>query len=77
MLGLGLFIVNGMLVVLELGMLVIVGVLMGVIIVIFGGVLCDIVCNEIFVVFYDYWFYVLCSFVGVWVLVVVMCLDVL
>ncbi|HEU6456661.1 MAG TPA: trimeric intracellular cation channel family protein, partial [Roseateles sp.] len=74
-LGLGLFTANGTLVALESGMPAIVGVLMGVITATFGGVLRDIVCNEIPAAFHDHRPYALCSFVGAWVLVAAMRLD--
>ena len=68
-LGLGLFTANGSLVALDAGMPAIVAVLMGVITAVFGGVLRDIVCNEIPAAFHDHRPYALCSFVGGWVLV--------
>ncbi|CAM3871225.1 trimeric intracellular cation channel family protein [Roseateles saccharophilus] len=68
-LGLGLFTANGSLLALDMGMPAIVAVLMGVITAVFGGVLRDIVCNEIPAAFHDHRPYALCSFVGAWVLV--------
>mmetsp|Transcript_42316 Transcript_42316/g.99282 ORF Transcript_42316/g.99282 Transcript_42316/m.99282 type:complete len:139 (+) Transcript_42316:4496-4912(+) len=68
-LGLGLFTANGTLVALDAGMPAIVAVLMGVITAVFGGVLRDIVCNDIPAAFHDHRPYALCSFVGGWVLV--------
>jgi len=68
-LGLGLFTANGTLIALDLGQPPIVAVLMGVITASFGGVLRDIVCNEIPAAFHDHRPYALCSFVGAWVLV--------
>ena len=68
-LGLGLFTANGTLIALDLGQPPIVAVLMGVITATFGGVLRDIVCNEIPAAFNDHRPYALCSFVGAWVLV--------
>jgi uncharacterized membrane protein YeiH len=68
-LGLGLFTANGTLIALDLGQPPIVAVLMGVITATFGGVLRDIVCNEIPAAFHDHRPYALCSFVGAWVLV--------
>ena len=68
-LGLGLFTANGTLIALDAGMPAIVAVLMGVITATFGGVLRDIVCNEIPAAFHDHRPYALCSFVGAWVLV--------
>ncbi|HEV6968088.1 trimeric intracellular cation channel family protein [Roseateles sp.] len=74
-LGLGLFTANGALLALDLGMPAIVAVLMGVITATFGGVLRDIVCNEIPAAFHDHRPYALCSFVGAWVLVAAVRLD--
>ncbi|KQV89253.1 hypothetical protein ASC91_11570 [Pelomonas sp. Root1237] len=74
-LGLGLFTANGTLVALDAGMPAIVAVLMGVITAVFGGVLRDIVCNEIPAAFHDHRPYALCSFVGGWVLVAAVRLD--
>jgi uncharacterized membrane protein YeiH len=68
-LGLGLFTANGSWIALQAGMPAIVAVLMGVITATFGGVLRDIVCNEIPVAFHDHRPYALCSFVGGWVVV--------
>ena len=67
-LGLGLFTANGSWIALQAGMPAIVAVLMGVITATFGGVLRDIVCNEIPAAFHDHRPYALCSFVGGWVL---------
>lgn len=68
-LGLGLFTANGAHLALAAGMPDIVAVLMGVITATFGGVLRDIVCNEIPAAFNDHRPYALCSFVGGWVVV--------
>jgi len=68
-LGLGLFTANGTLIALDAGMPAIVAVLMGVITAVFGGVLRDIVCNEIPSAFHDHRPYAICSFVGAWVMV--------
>ena len=68
-LGLGLFTANGAMLALNAGQPAIVAVLMGVITATFGGVLRDIVCNEIPAAFHDHRPYALCSFVGGWVLV--------
>ena len=68
-LGLGLFAAGGTLVALEQGMPSIVAVLMGVVTATFGGVLRDIVCNEIPSAFSDHRPYALCAFVGGWVVV--------
>lgn len=45
------------------------GVLMGVVTAVFGGVLRDIVCNEIPQAFHDHRPYAVCAFAGGWVLV--------
>ncbi|RZL40044.1 MAG: trimeric intracellular cation channel family protein [Rubrivivax sp.] len=74
-LGLGLFTANGALLALDAGQPAIVAVLMGVITATFGGVLRDIVCNEIPAAFHDHRPYALCSFVGAWVLVGAVRLD--
>ncbi|MCY4746550.1 trimeric intracellular cation channel family protein [Pelomonas sp. UHG3] len=75
-LGLGLFTANGSWIALQAGMPAIVAVLMGVITATFGGVLRDIVCNEIPVAFHDHRPYALCSFVGGWVVVAAVQLQV-
>ncbi len=74
-LGLGLFTASGTSLALEAGMPGIVAVLMGVITATFGGVLRDIVCNEIPAAFHDHRPYALCSFVGGWVMVAAARLD--
>lgn len=74
-LGLGLFTANGALLALQAGQPAIVAVLMGVITATFGGVLRDIVCNEIPAAFHDHRPYALCSFAGAWVLVAAVRLD--
>jgi len=74
-LGLGLFTANGALLALQAGQPAIVAVLMGVITATFGGVLRDIVCNEIPAAFHDHRPYALCSFAGGWVLVAAMRLE--
>ena len=68
-LGLGLFTASGAHLALDMGQPPIVAVLMGVVTATFGGVLRDIVCNEIPAAFHDHRPYALCSFVGGWVLV--------
>lgn len=74
-LGLGLFTANGTLLALQADQPAIVAVLMGVITATFGGVLRDIVCNEIPAAFHDHRPYALCSFAGGWVLVAAVRLD--
>ena len=68
-LGLGLFSAGGTQLALGQGLPAIVAVLMGVITAVFGGVLRDIVCNEIPSAFHDHRPYAICAFIGGWVLV--------
>ena len=67
--GLGLFTVSGTQLALQGDSPAIVAVLMGVVTAVFGGVLRDIVCNEIPKAFRDHRPYALCAFVGGWVVV--------
>lgn len=66
--GLGLFTASGTQIAVDAGMPAIVAVLMGVVTAVFGGVLRDIVCNEIPSAFRDHRPYAVCSFVGGWIL---------
>jgi uncharacterized membrane protein YeiH len=68
-LGLGLFSASGTQLALAQDLPGIVAVLMGVITATFGGVLRDIVCNEIPRAFSDHRPYAVCAFAGGWVLV--------
>jgi len=68
-LGLGLFAATGVHQALLLQMPSVVAVLMGVITGVFGGVLRDIVCNEIPSAFKDHRPYAVCAFIGGWVYV--------
>ena len=68
-LGLGLFTASGTQLALGLGLPAIVAVLMGMVTAVFGGVLRDIVCNQIPSAFSDHRPYAVCSFLGGWVLV--------
>ena len=68
-LGLGLFAASGTQVALAMQMPAIVAVLMGMVTAVFGGVLRDVVCNEIPSAFSDHRPYALCAFVGGWTLV--------
>ncbi len=68
-LGLGLFAVSGAALAMVAEMPVIVVVIMGVVTGVFGGVLRDVLCNEIPVVFQDHSPYALCAFVGCWVFI--------
>lgn len=67
--GLGLFTAGGTQIALANGMPPIVAVLMGMVTAVFGGVLRDIVCNEIPQAFQDHRPYAVCSFAGGWVVV--------
>lgn len=69
--GLGLFSASGARIALDMQMPAIVAVMMGVITAVFGGVLRDIVCNEIPSAFRDHRPYAVCAFVGTWLLVIV------
>lgn len=68
-LGLGLFTANGTQIALDQGLPAFVAVLMGMITGVFGGVLRDIVCNDIPSAFSDHRPYALCAFFGGWTLV--------
>lgn len=68
-LGLGLFAAGGTQIALSADMPAIVAVLMGVTTAVVGGVLRDIVCNEIPRAFKDRQPYAVCAFAGGWVLV--------
>lgn len=68
-LGLGLFSASGTQLGLDQGLPGIAAVLMGVVTATFGGVLRDIVCNEIPTALRDHRPYAVCAFVGGWTLV--------
>jgi uncharacterized membrane protein YeiH len=68
-LGLGLFAATGVHQALLLELPAVVAVLMGLITGVFGGVLRDVVCNEIPSAFHDHRPYAVCAFVGGWVYV--------
>jgi uncharacterized membrane protein YeiH len=65
-LSLGLFSIVGVSTALDAGMPIFIASLMGVITGIFGGVLRDIVCNEVPMVLRDQRPYALCAFIGCW-----------
>jgi uncharacterized membrane protein YeiH len=65
-LGLGLFSIAGVAEALAAGMPIFIASMMGVITGIFGGVLRDIVCNEVPMVLRDGKPYAICSFAGCW-----------
>lgn len=72
-LGLGLFSTLGATYALEMKLSMLVAVLMGVVTGVFGGVLRDTICNRVPAVFRrNTELYATCSFVGVWVFVVLM-----
>ncbi len=68
-LGLGLFTASGTQIALDAGMPSVVAVVLGLVTAVFGGVLRDIVCNEIPSAFSDHRPYAICSFAGAWVMV--------
>jgi uncharacterized membrane protein YeiH len=68
-LGLGLFTASGTQIALQAGSPALVAVLMGVITATFGGVLRDIVCNEIPALLRDHRPYAVCAFAGGWAVV--------
>src|SRR5215217_7775491 len=68
-LGLGLFTAGGTQIALDAAMPPIVAVLMGMVTAVCGGVLRDIVCNEIPRAFSDHRPYALCAFTGAWLVV--------
>jgi uncharacterized membrane protein YeiH len=74
-LGLGLFAASGTQIALNMQMPVLIAVLMGVMTATFGGVLRDIVCNEIPTAFHDHHPYAVCAFTGGWVVVVLQYLS--
>ncbi len=74
-LGLGLFTAAGVNQSLVLGLPGIVAVMMGVITAVFGGVLRDMVCNEIPTAFSDHRPYAVCAFAGAWAYVGLWTLD--
>ena len=74
-LGLGLFSASGTQIALAQGLPAIVAVLMGVVTAVFGGVLRDIVCNEIPSAFSDHRPYAVCAFIGGWCVVGAMALG--
>ena len=74
-LGLGLFAATGVHQALLLELPALVAVLMGLITGVFGGVLRDVVCNEIPTAFHDHRPYAVCAFVGGWVYVGLWQLD--
>lgn len=74
-LGLGLFAATGTQIAAADGLPAIVAVLMGVMTAVFGGVLRDVLCNEVPRAFNDHRPYALCAFAGGWTLVGLQALD--
>lgn len=74
-LGLGLFSASGTELALAQQLPALVAVLMGVVTAVLGGVLRDIVCNEIPQAFSDHRPYAVCAFAGGWTLIGVRALD--
>ena len=68
-LGLGLFTAGGTQIALDAGMPAIIAVILGMVTAVFGGVLRDVVCNEIPRAFSDHRPYAICAFLGGWVMV--------
>jgi uncharacterized membrane protein YeiH len=68
-LGLGLFAAGGTQIAIDAQMPAIVAVILGMVTAVFGGVLRDIVCNEIPRAFSDHRPYAVCAFAGGWMLV--------
>ena len=68
-LGLGLFTAGGTQVALAAGLPALVAVLLGVVTAVFGGLMRDLVCNEIPAVLKDHRPYAVCAFAGAWVFV--------
>ncbi len=68
-LGLGLFSAGGTQIALAMQLPAIVAVLMGLVTAVFGGVLRDIVCNQVPQAFSDHRPYAVCAFAGGWALV--------
>lgn len=68
-LGLGLFAASGTQIALDARMPGLIAVLMGVMTAVFGGVLRDVVCNEIPSAFRDHRPYAVCAFAGGWLVV--------
>ena len=66
-LGLGLFSVTGVSLAHQMGMPLFVSVMMGVVTGVLGGVMRDVICNEVPNVFHDHRPYALCAFAGAWV----------
>jgi len=68
-LGLGLFTALGTQIAIDVAMPNVIAVILGMVTAVFGGVLRDVVCNEIPRAFSDHQPYAICSFAGAWVIV--------
>lgn len=68
-LGLGLFTAVGTQIAIDAAMPAVIAVILGMVTAVFGGVLRDIVCNEIPRAFSDHRPYAICAFAGGWVMV--------
>lgn len=68
-LGLGLFAASGTQIAMDAQMPALIAVVMGVVTAVFGGVLRDVVCNEIPSAFRDHRPYAVCAFAGGWAVV--------
>ena len=73
--GLGLFSIAGVSAALDAQMPIFIASMMGVITGIFGGVLRDIVCNEVPMVFRDGKPYAICSFLGSWMYLIMRTME--
>ncbi|HSC62896.1 MAG TPA: trimeric intracellular cation channel family protein [Caldimonas sp.] len=73
--GLGLFTAVGTQIAIDAAMPAVVAVILGMITAVFGGVLRDMVCNEIPRAFSDHRPYAICSFAGGWTMVAAHALD--
>lgn len=68
-LGLGLFTAVGTQIALDAQVSALIAVILGMVTAVFGGVLRDMVCNEIPKAFSDHRPYAICSFAGAWIMV--------
>ena len=68
-LGLGLFVASGAQIAMDAQMPSLLAVVMGVVTAVFGGVLRDVVCNEIPSAFRDHRPYAVCAFAGGWAVI--------
>jgi uncharacterized membrane protein YeiH len=71
-----LFTAGGTQIAIDAGMPAVISVILGMVTAVFGGVLRDVVCNEIPKAFNDHRPYAICSFVGGWAMVMAHAADV-